>query len=263
VIVTGVNRPNIRFVRLANLEDEARYSLIKSLIKSMPLGRAMLFVPTVKIGMHLQAGLRALGLDLPFYHAKLGTANERDVLLGRFTGRIDPPVPVIICTNAFGMGLDLPDVRLVIHWQYPASVEDYLQEFGRAGRDGKPSVAVLFTGDRDDGLLAFMAKKTSQAAALDAESKALVLEARLQAIKEMRRIASSRRACVRVSINQYFREMPAPQRRSISLRIVEWLLSRSVRLQRPRFCCDSCDRVNVHSDAEVMAWVGAVFAEDR
>ena len=47
-----------------------------------------------------------------------------------------PAVNQIICTNAFGMGLDLPNVRLVVHWQQSASVEDLLQELGRAGRDG-------------------------------------------------------------------------------------------------------------------------------
>ncbi len=75
----------------------------------------------------------------------MGAQNERDTIIGRFTGRIEPAVSAVICTNAFGMGIDMPDVRLVIHWQHPASSEDYLQEFGRAGRDGKPAVAVLFT----------------------------------------------------------------------------------------------------------------------
>jgi len=134
VVVTGVNRPNIKFVRLPNVKDKVRYSLITNLLRVMPHGRAMLFVPTVNTGKQLQDGLRSFELDLPFFHSKLGTANDRDMLLGQFTGRTDPPVRVIICTNAFGMGLDLPDVRLVVHWQHPASPEDYLQEFGRAGR---------------------------------------------------------------------------------------------------------------------------------
>src|SRR4029077_15380076 len=126
--------------------------------------------------------LRALGLDLPFFHSKFGTANDRDMLLGQFVGRIDPPVRVVICTNAFGMGLDLPDVRLVVHVQHPASVEDYLQEFGRAGRDGRPSVAVLFTGVKDEGLLRFMAKKTVEQANTDPSTKQETLDAKYRAI---------------------------------------------------------------------------------
>ena len=79
VVVTGVDRPNISFVRLAESDDAPRFELIVKLLSVMPDGRAMLFVPTVKIGNQLQAGLRSWGLDLPFYHARLGTANEREL----------------------------------------------------------------------------------------------------------------------------------------------------------------------------------------
>lgn len=263
IVVTGVDRPNIKFVRLANVKDKVRYSLIMNLLRVMPHGRAMLFVPTVNTGKQLQAGLRSLGLDLSFFHSKLGTANDRDMLLGQFTGRIEPPVRVIICTNAFGMGLDLPDVRLVVHWQYPASVEDYLQEYGRAGRDGKPAVAVMFTGKKDEGLLRFMAEKTSAMAGVDVASRTSALEAKLEAIGDMRRIATSRGICVRDSIVKYFGEVPSHQHGSIAVRIVEWLLSRSIHRRRTRFCCDRCDRVNVdHVDA-VIDWAVEVFAQDR
>jgi ATP-dependent DNA helicase RecQ len=262
VMVTGVNRPNIKLLRLPNIEPEDRYALILKLLAVIPQGRAMLFVPTVKVGQQLQAGLRSLGRDVPFYHSKLGTANDRDMLLGRFTGRIHPPVEVIICTNAFGMGLDLPDVRLVIHWQHPASVEDYLQEFGRAGRDGEPSVAVLFTGEKDERLLRFMAEKTVETSVVDDESKALALKAKLDAIKDMRQIATATGGCVRKNIVKYFGDVPSHRRRSIALRIIGWLLLRSVRSRETPYCCDSCD--SVRGDVEsVIGWTVGVFAEKR
>jgi ATP-dependent DNA helicase RecQ len=260
VVVTGVDRPNIKFVRLANVKDLIRYSLIRDLLEVTQHGRVMMFVPTVKTGEELQAGLRSLGLHVPFFHSKLGTANERDMLLGQFTGRIEPPVRVIICTNAFGMGLDLSNVRLVIHWQYPASVEDYLQEFGRAGRDGKPSVAVLFTGAKDDRLLRFMAEKTSEMAGADRESKEAAFAAKLGAIEDMRRIATSQGVCVRDSIIKYFGGGPSSERRSIAVRIVEWLHTQSVRLKKTELCCDRCDHVNV---GNVVDWVAAVYALKR
>lgn len=260
VIVTGVNRPNIRLVRLARVGDQARSSLIMDLLRAMPHGRAMLFVPTVNIGKQLQEGLRSLGLDVPFFHSKLGTANDRDMLLGQFTGRLEPQVRLIICTNAFGMGLDLADVRLVVHWQHPASVEDYLQEFGRAGRDGKPSVAVLFTGDKDEGLLRFMAKKTSDMAGGDVESQAAALEAKLGAIEDMRRIAISRGSCIRDDIVAYFGGTPATQHRSLAVRLAEWLLSRSTRMRRSRFCCDRCDDVSL---SNILDWATRVFAQQH
>ena len=82
-------------------------------------------------------------VETPFYYAKLGDAWEREQLLKRFVWESRPEVDRVICTSAFGVGLDVPNVRIVSHWQHPSSVEDYLQEFGCAGRDGKASFAVL------------------------------------------------------------------------------------------------------------------------
>jgi len=257
VVVTGVNRPNIKLMRLDGVNDEARYRLIMALLTDRPSGRAMLFVPTVRTGTQLQDGLRWRGLEVPFFHSKLGSANDRDNLLDRFTGRIDPPANVIICTNAFGMGLDLPDVRLVVHWQHPASIEDYLQEFGRAGRKGNPSIAVLFTGAKDEELLRFMAKKTVESADVDPASKSGVLAAKLGAIEEMRKAATARDTCFRRAIIAYFGDVLSPQRRSLAVQIVDSLFSRSVRTRGTRLCCDSCDGVGVDG---VLAWAAQVFA---
>lgn len=261
VVVTGVDRPNIAIIRVADMDAADRYSLIVRLLEVMPRGRAMLFVPTVKIGRKLEERLQSLGVNVPFYHSRLGTANDRDVLLGQFTGRLEPPNNVVICTNAFGMGLDVPNVRLVVHWQHPASVEDYLQEYGRAGRDGLPAVAVLFTGKGDRGLLEFMAEKTSAMAARDAGGRAAVLKARLEAIGDMERIAMATRTCVRTEIVKYFGEAPPTRHRSIAMRIAEALLTRSRRQPRTRYCCDRCDRVNIADTNGILDWSRKVFTQ--
>lgn len=165
---------------------------------------------------------------------------------------------MVICTNAFGMGLDVPDVRLVIHIHPPASVEDYLQEFGRAGRDGQPSVAVLFTGPKDEGLLRFMAKKTVEQANTDSATKQETLDAKYRAIDAMRGIATARDACFREAIVQYFGEVPSRGGRSLAVRIVDWLFSRSNTIRRTPLCCDKCDQVGVHN---VTGWAARVFAQ--
>src|SRR5262249_24642561 len=134
----------------------------------------MIFVPTRKIGETLQDYLRDRGLETPFYHAKLGSPWEREQLVKRFESESYPVVDRIICKSAFGMGLDIPNVRLVIHYQHLSSVEDYLQEFGRAGRDGQPVLLHADFGatkDKDIGLLQFMAKGASEGAQLDAANQ--------------------------------------------------------------------------------------------
>ena len=130
--------------------------------------------------------------------------HKREALLQRFTGELKPEVSQFICTNAFGMGLDVPNVRMVIHYQQPASVEDYLQEFGRAGRDGKPSLAVLLTDDDDIGLLKFMARKTVEAAELTPVDANKRLKGKIESIETMQAMALANRQCMRRSLLRHF-----------------------------------------------------------
>ncbi len=84
-----------------------------------------IFVPTRRVGEEVRTGLAELRIDVPSYHERL-LAHDRDFLLGRFSDRFQPQLNAIICTNAFGMGVDIPNIRTVIHWVQPESVEDYL-----------------------------------------------------------------------------------------------------------------------------------------
>jgi hypothetical protein len=205
----------------------------------------MIFVPTRKIGETLQDYLRDQGLETPFYHSKLGFAWDREQLVKRFVGESYPLVDRIICTSAFGMGLDVANVRLVIHWQHPLSVEDYLQEFGRAGRDGQPSVAVLLHTDpnesKDIDLLNFVAEKASEGAQLDAANQAAALAHKYRQIEAMAGLVRQE-GCFRQALIGYFAGSEKGSRRSFSTRLLEWVFAEPATPRKKIACCDACCR---------------------
>ena len=133
-------------------------------------------------------------------------------------------------TSAFGMGLDIPDIRLVVHWQHPFSVEEYVQGFGRAGRDGKRSLAVLFTDEQQDvGLLRYMVGKE------DTPFKS----ERLGEISTMAKMANDRHRCFRDTLITHLIGDSSPKR-SWSMRLLDWAFGEKQRTEMALGCCDSC-----------------------
>lgn len=112
-------------------------------------GSAIVYVRSRKRTRDISDWLNDMGISATYYHA--GMAREDKEI--RQNGWKNGGVRVMVATNAFGMGIDKPDVRLVIHYDIPPSLEEYYQEAGRAGRDGKVSYAVLLTSPIDKGLL--------------------------------------------------------------------------------------------------------------
>ena len=239
VIVSDIDRPNISLIRHEADTDFERFEIIKNVISSV-VGKVMIFVPTKKVGDEVSTGLNATGISVPFYHGQLNPV-DRQFLLNRFTGRNDPEVDVIICTNAFGMGLDIPNVRAVIHWMQPESIEDYLQEFGRAGRDRNPSTAIIFKTKKDDtGLRKFMAEKSLEMAQKRGIDGSASYKRKLESIAELDHLIRNRNRCFRKQITEYF-QTDAQQKISFTMRIVEWLLSYKTKTKRASFCCDACN----------------------
>ncbi len=231
IIVENPDRANIALVRLpCSKDDPQRIEIVMSLLSKVTPGRAIIFVPTVKEGEKVQAALKLRGVELEFFHSNARDPAWRDNLQGRFDGRILPAINAVIATSAFGMGLDIPDIRLVVHWQHPFSVEEYVQGFGRAGRDGKRSLAVLFTDERQDvGLLDYMVGKD------DTPSR----DRRLDDIAEMAEVANAQRSCFREALVTHLLGDTRP-RTSWSIRILNWAFGEKVAVEHAQGCCDHC-----------------------
>lgn len=240
-VVLDVDRPNITLLRAPDLEDDEGASLIRQLLSLPHGGRTLLFVQTLRRGRHLQELLRRRGVEIPFYHGQL-PAPEREFLQQRFSGRLDPPLSTIICTNAFGMGIDVPDVRLVIHWGMPASPSDYVQEMGRAGRDGQAAVAVLLPRTDDDKLHSFMLRKSlpaegSRGPEWNPEEYLRRREAELEVMNGM---AEARAQCFRKLLNEHFGTDAPPTRQALTVRLMRWLYGARRAASQRGWCCDAC-----------------------
>lgn len=236
--VHDVDRPNISFARHTLPEDAERARLVLRLHRRLR-GKALLFVPTVNIGNKVLEALRACGADVSFYHGRL-RSNDRELILARFQGRNDPALSMVVCTNAFGMGLDIPDIRLVVHWAHPASIEDYVQEVGRAGRDGLPSLALSFPSENDKGLQNFMAQKSVESSRHPGIDREAVLARKKSDIDQMAVLALSKSTCVRKQILRYFGGEKR-RKRDLVTRLLTWLFSRSSDTARAEWCCDVCE----------------------
>lgn len=132
-------RPNLSFSAFAQSQ---KVNKLLQVLTSVP-GSALVYCRNRKRTKEIAALLQLQGIAASFYHAGLSHQERTD----RQQEWISNKVRVMVCTNAFGMGIDKPDVRCVIHMDVPDSLEAYYQEAGRAGRDGKRSYAVLLYND--------------------------------------------------------------------------------------------------------------------
>lgn len=152
VLVHGFDRPNIALDVVRHHEDKGKRKAVLGQVADLARqGHGLLYAATRKDTEKYAAKLATQGLRAEAYHAGRSAA-DREHIHELF---LDDKLDVVVATTAFGMGIDKPNVRFVVHADIPESLDSYYQEIGRAGRDGEPASAVLHYRSEDLGLRKF------------------------------------------------------------------------------------------------------------
>jgi len=202
VLVAGFDRPNI-YLRVERVGEDDKLERLPGLVRGR---RALVYTATRKTAEYAAASLTSAGVQASAYHAGLKDDARTRVQDAFAAGAL----PVVCATNAFGMGIDRPDVDVVVHYAIPGSVEAYYQEIGRAGRDGRPATATLLWDYEDVVTREFLIdspKRDSsghrRGAPLDPEE---VAKRRALEHAKLRRMVdyADTTACLRATILRYF-----------------------------------------------------------
>ena len=180
VLTRGYDRPNIRLEVVRHSEERGQRAAVLEQLAALAKP-GLLYVATRRATEEYAEELSAAGLHAAAYHGGLGAKARREL----HEAFRDDEFDVVVATSAFGMGIDKPNVRFVVHAAIPGSVDDYYQELGRAGRDGEEAVATLHYRAEDLGLRRFFAGGKPDRAKLSTVHAALVTAGRTVDLKAL------------------------------------------------------------------------------